>query len=85
MASMFRLVTLVILQLLLANQVASYKCDSSWEVCEIWLEVSERPTMMDGNTLVVVKDGLLFPYDTKDFSDLSKVISKEKVSFGIFH
>jgi hypothetical protein len=56
---------LVVSLLLLASHVRcnKYKCDVDQSVCEFHLEFEHHLTMMSGKSLVVARDGLLYPFD----------------------
>ena len=70
----------LVLLLLLSGQGGCWKCPVSQTVCEIWLELEHYATMMKGKTLVVAKDGLLFPYNVANFSQTHLAVHKEDVS-----
>ncbi|KAK7102657.1 uncharacterized protein [Littorina saxatilis] len=68
----------VLLFSLLTSQALCWKCNVNETVCEIWLELEHHVTMMNGKSLLIIKDGLLFPYDTVNFTKANS-IPKEHV------
>ena len=69
---------LAVFLLLLVGQGMCWKCDENQTVCEIWLVLDHQLTMMKGKTLVAIKDGLLFPYNSANYSR-ANAIPKEDV------
>lgn len=55
-----------------------WRCSVEQDVCDVWLTIEHRATMMDASTLVIIKDGLLFPFDAVNFT-IDNSIPKEKV------
>ncbi|KAL8621799.1 hypothetical protein ACOMHN_016286 [Nucella lapillus] len=57
-------ILLAVAVLLLTNQGGCWKCDVEESVCEVWLDVTHALTMMKEKSLIIVKGGLLFHYNT---------------------
>ena len=69
---------LAVFLLLLVDQGMGWKCDVHQTVCETWLVLEHRLTMMKGKSLIFVKNGLLFAYNAANYSRVN-AISKEDV------
>ncbi|KAK7102669.1 uncharacterized protein [Littorina saxatilis] len=81
-ASLSLTVLLLAIQLsLLTNRGLCWKCNVNATVCDIYLELKHHVTMMKEKMLTVGKDGLLFPYDTTNFSS-SNAVDRNHVITG---